>query len=183
MRSLNATVPPAPATCGSTPTGSGPISTRSTPPSIIACRYDEEQGTLEPFQVVSALPDDYFDVNTMTSELVVHPDGKYLYISNRRVNNLGAFSIDQETGRLTPVGWVPAAGRSPGSSPSSGRKLPVQRKTSPATPSPSSESMRRPAPWWILGRYWTPPHPFGCCLPILSPAWSSSAPRGRCRNV
>lgn len=23
---------------------------------ILACRYDEEQGTLEPFQVVSALP-------------------------------------------------------------------------------------------------------------------------------
>lgn len=80
---------------------------------IIACRYDEEQGTLEPFQVVSALPDDYFDVNTMTSELVVHPDGKYLYISNRRVNNLGAFSIDQETGRLTPVGWVPCGGKKP----------------------------------------------------------------------
>ena len=65
---------------------------------IIACRYDREKGTLEPFQVVSALPDDYFDVNTMTSELVVHPNGKFLYISNRRVNNIGAFSINQKDG-------------------------------------------------------------------------------------
>ena len=80
---------------------------------IIACRYDPEKGTLDPFQVVSALPDDYFDVNTMTSELVVHPNGKSLYISNRRVNNLGAFSIDQETGRLSPIGWVPCGGKKP----------------------------------------------------------------------
>ena len=28
-------------------------------------------------------------------------------------NNLGAFSIDQETGRLTPVGWVPCGGKKP----------------------------------------------------------------------
>jgi len=80
---------------------------------IIACRYDGKEGTLTPFQVVSALPDDYFDVNTMTSELVVHPNGKSLYISNRRVNNIGAFSIDQETGRLTPIGWVPCGGKKP----------------------------------------------------------------------
>ncbi len=80
---------------------------------IIACHYDEEAGTLDPFQVVSALPDDYFDVNTMTSELVVHPSGKFLYISNRRVNNIGAFSIDPETGRLAPIGWVPCGGKKP----------------------------------------------------------------------
>ena len=80
---------------------------------IIACRYDREKGTLEPFQVVSALPDDYFDVNTMTSELVVHPNGKFLYISNRRVNNIGAFSINQKTGRLSPIGWVPCGGKKP----------------------------------------------------------------------
>lgn len=80
---------------------------------IIACNYNEEAGTLTPFQVVSALPDDYFDVNTMTSELVVHPNGKSLYISNRRVNNIGAFSIDQKTGRLSPIGWVPCGGKKP----------------------------------------------------------------------
>lgn len=80
---------------------------------IIACDYNEEDGTLHPFQVVSALPDDYFDVNTMTSELVVHPNGRFLYISNRRVDNIGAFSIDQETGRLTPIGWVPCGGKKP----------------------------------------------------------------------
>lgn len=80
---------------------------------IIACHYDAENGTLEPFQVVSALPDTYFDTNTMTSELVVHPNGKFLYISNRRVNNIGAFSIDQETGRLAPIGWVPCGGKKP----------------------------------------------------------------------
>ena len=80
---------------------------------IIACHYDGEKGTLDPFQVVSALPDDYFDVNNMTSELAVHPSGKFLYISNRRHNSLGAFLVDQETGRLSPVGWVSCGGKKP----------------------------------------------------------------------
>ena len=110
---------------------------------IIACRYDEEQGTLEPFQVVSALPDDYFDVNTMTSELVVHPDGKYLYISNRRVNNLGAFSIDQETGALRREEAPVLRHRA-------GRKLPVQRKPVQRHhhPLPNRCGDRRPGGYW-----------------------------------
>ncbi len=80
---------------------------------IIACHYDRDRGELAPFQVVPALPDDYFDVNTMTSELAVHPNGKFLYISNRRADTIGAFSIDSETGRLAPVGWVPCGGKKP----------------------------------------------------------------------
>ena len=80
---------------------------------IIACRYDEENGTLEPFQVVSALPDDYFDVKNMTSELVVHPGGKFLYISNRGHESIGVFSIDSENGRLTPIHWVSCGGKKP----------------------------------------------------------------------
>jgi len=80
---------------------------------IIGANYDEEAGTLAPFQVVSALPDTYFDVKTMTSELVVHPNGKWLYISNRRHNSLGAFSINQENGRMTPIGWVDCGGIKP----------------------------------------------------------------------
>ena len=80
---------------------------------IIGANYDEEAGTLAPFQVVSSLPDTYFDVKTMTSELVVHPNGKWLYISNRRHNSLGAFSIDQENGRMTPINWVNCGGKKP----------------------------------------------------------------------
>ncbi len=80
---------------------------------IIACRYDKQTGMIEPFQVVSALPDDYFDVKNMTSELAVHPNGRFLYISNRRHNSLGAFSIDQESGRLAPIGWVNCGGIKP----------------------------------------------------------------------
>lgn len=80
---------------------------------IIASAYDAEQGTLTPFQVVSALPDTYFDVKNMTSELVVHPNGKWGYISNRRHNSLGAFQINQDCGRLSPIGWVNCGGVKP----------------------------------------------------------------------
>lgn len=80
---------------------------------IIACRYDEKSGILEPFQVVPALPDDYFDVKNMTSELVVHPGGRFLYISNRGHESIGAFAIDQKTGRLSPIHWIPCGGKKP----------------------------------------------------------------------
>ena len=80
---------------------------------IIGCDYDAETGNIAPFQVVSALPDTYFDVNTMTSELVVSPNGKNVYISNRRANNIGAFSVETGTGRLAPVGWVDCGGKKP----------------------------------------------------------------------
>lgn len=119
----------------------------------------------------------------MTSELVVHPDGKYLYISNRRVNNLGAFSIDQETGRLTPVGWVPCGGKKP-------RFFAIEPGGNYLfNGNQSSDTItlfRIDAETGALvdtGKVLDTPHPFGGCLPILSPAWSSSAPRGRCRNV
>lgn len=80
---------------------------------IIAAHYNEQEGTIAPFQVVSSLPDTYFDVKTMTSELVVHPNGKWLYISNRRHDSLGAFAIDQQTGRLSPINWVHCGGKKP----------------------------------------------------------------------
>ena len=80
---------------------------------IIACYYNADQGTLTPFQVVPALPDDYFDVKNMTSEMVVDNSGKFLYISNRGHESIGAFSIDQETGRLTSIEWVPCGGKKP----------------------------------------------------------------------
>lgn len=80
---------------------------------IIACDYNEETGEFTPFQVVSALPDDYFDVKNMTSELVVHPNGKSLYISNRGHESIGSFAIDQDSGRLTPINWVKCGGKKP----------------------------------------------------------------------
>jgi 6-phosphogluconolactonase len=41
------------------------------------------------------------------------PDGKFLYVSNRGHNSIAIFSIDQQSGDLTPVGHHPSGGIRP----------------------------------------------------------------------
>jgi 6-phosphogluconolactonase len=43
----------------------------------------------------------------------VHPDGRYLYVSNRGHNSLALFAIDLDKGTLTPQGHFPSGGGSP----------------------------------------------------------------------
>ena len=47
------------------------------------------------------------------ADLHLTPDGKYLYGSNRGHDSLAAFSIDQETGRLTLLHIIPCGGKTP----------------------------------------------------------------------
>jgi len=48
-----------------------------------------------------------------TAEVRVHPDGKFLYVSNRGHESIAIFSIDASTGRLTPSGHAPVHGKQP----------------------------------------------------------------------
>jgi len=69
-------------------------------------------GALTEFQTVSALPDG-FTGSSASAEIEVHPNGKFLYASNRGADSLAVFGIDQETGRLSLVEHVPSGGRVP----------------------------------------------------------------------
>ena len=46
-------------------------------------------------------------------ELAIHPSGRFLYGSNRGHNSIAIFSIDEHTGRLTPIGYEPSGGQIP----------------------------------------------------------------------
>jgi 6-phosphogluconolactonase len=70
---------------------------------VTAMRYDAKKGALEVIESVSTLPADYKG-ETTTAEVVVHPSGKFLYGSNRGHDSIAVFTIDQETGKLTPAG-------------------------------------------------------------------------------
>ena len=63
-------------------------------------------------QTVSSLPEDATRRST-GSEVVVHPSGRFVYVSNRGHDSVGAFSIDQRNGRVTPIGWYPTQGDTP----------------------------------------------------------------------
>ena len=70
---------------------------------VTAFAYDASQGVLKQIQTIGTLPDE-FKGNSFTAEVQVHPNGKFLYGSNRGHDSLAIFSIDPATGKLTAVG-------------------------------------------------------------------------------
>lgn len=72
---------------------------------IIACDYDADKGVLKQRQVLSTLPKDVVRKGGSTAETVVHPSGKFVYVSNRDpYNSIAIFSINQESRELKAVG-------------------------------------------------------------------------------
>lgn len=72
---------------------------------IIACDYDAAQGALTQKQVLSTLPANVERKGGSTAETVVHPSGKFVYVSNRDpYNSIAIFAIDPQTRALKAVG-------------------------------------------------------------------------------
>lgn len=72
----------------------------------------KENGGLELIQNISSLPASYKNKNS-AADIHLHPEGKFLYASNRGHNSIAVFEINAETGKLTPVDYVPVAGKTP----------------------------------------------------------------------
>ena len=70
-------------------------------------------GSLKELQNVSTLPHG-FNGASSAATLQVHPNGRFLYASNRGADEIAVYSIAQ-AGTLTLVESVPAQGRTPGS--------------------------------------------------------------------
>lgn len=71
-------------------------------------------GTLTELQTLSTLPADVADrAGLSTAEIVAHPSGKFLYVSNRGHHSIAMFSIDEPTGKLTFLGTEPIRGKTP----------------------------------------------------------------------
>lgn len=79
---------------------------------IASYRYDARTGALTPRQVVTTLPAD-FTAPTTTAEIRLHPNGRFLYGSNRGHDSIAVFSIDPTTALLRLVEIVPSGGRTP----------------------------------------------------------------------
>ena len=71
---------------------------------VTAFRYDATRGTLAEFQTLSTLPDGFSGKNA-NAGLCVTPDGRFLYVSNRGHNSIAQFSIDPDSGELSPLGY------------------------------------------------------------------------------
>ena len=69
---------------------------------ITAFAYDALQGTLTELETLSTLPEPV--AGNSTAEIQVHPNGRFVYVSNRGHNSIAMFAIDPQTGRLTALG-------------------------------------------------------------------------------
>jgi 6-phosphogluconolactonase len=79
---------------------------------VTAFSYNAAQGTLFEFQILSTLPTD-FSARNDDAEITVHPNGKWLYASNRGRDTIAVFSISSSDGSLTHVGEFPTGGKEP----------------------------------------------------------------------
>ena len=75
-------------------------------------RFDRARGELTPLQILTTLPSDYTGNNT-TSEVWVHPSGKFVFGSNRGHNSIVTYFVDRSSGQLATVGWQSTRGQTP----------------------------------------------------------------------
>jgi len=71
-----------------------------------------DDGSLHAIQEISTIPGG-FEGRKSTAECLVHPTGKFLYVSNRGHETITAYTVDQETGLLTYVENEPTGGKEP----------------------------------------------------------------------
>lgn len=76
--------------------------------------YDAEKGTLTEVETVSTLPEsDRGKTGLSTAETVAHPNGKFVYVSNRTHDTIAVFTCDPATGKLQLIQNASAEGKIP----------------------------------------------------------------------
>ena len=79
---------------------------------ITAFDYDADAGTLTTIQTISTLPAGYTEVSH-TADVHVHPNGRFLYGSNRGHDSIAVYAIDPDSGQLALVEIAPTGGANP----------------------------------------------------------------------
>jgi 6-phosphogluconolactonase len=79
---------------------------------VTAFAWDVEKGLLETVQTISTLPEG-FRGTSHTAEVVVSPDGRFVYGSNRGHDSIAVFRCDPASGRLALVEIEPTRGETP----------------------------------------------------------------------
>jgi len=80
--------------------------------SIVRFGWNSDRGVLTQFESVSTLPEG-FKGNDMAAEILMHPNGNFLYATNRGDNSVAVFSVQKDTGRLTLIQHISTQGKTP----------------------------------------------------------------------
>jgi 6-phosphogluconolactonase len=79
---------------------------------VITYAWDGSKGILTELQTSSTLPAD-FKGDSKCAEILIHPNGKFLYASNRGHDSIAVFAIDSSTGKISLAENIPTQGNSP----------------------------------------------------------------------
>ncbi|MDX1929032.1 MAG: lactonase family protein [Pirellulaceae bacterium] len=79
---------------------------------LSSCHWDSLAGTLTELQHLSTLPSDFTDPS-ITAEVLVHPNGKFVYGSNRGHDSVAVLRFEESSGLLTLVGHTSTLGKTP----------------------------------------------------------------------
>ena len=80
--------------------------------SLSSYQYDAKTADIRLVQTMPTIPADY-TMNNSPADVHVHPNGRYVYSSNRGHNSLAIFRIDEASGRMTLVEIVSTQGATP----------------------------------------------------------------------
>jgi 6-phosphogluconolactonase len=79
---------------------------------VNAFSFDAKTGTMHSEQTISTLPAGFSGHND-TAEIEAHPNGKFVYASNRGHDSIAVFAVDAKTGKLKLIEDVPTQGKTP----------------------------------------------------------------------
>lgn len=79
---------------------------------VAAFAWNPTAGTLVQRQSIATVPLGTPPTNS-TAEIAVHPNGRFVYASNRGHDSIAVFSVDARTGRLTLLANTPTGGSTP----------------------------------------------------------------------
>ena len=80
---------------------------------VALLHYDREQRTLALGKVLDTIPESAQGKGNSTAECLVHPSGKFLYVSNRGHNSIAAFAVDAASKTFRSLGNAPSGGQIP----------------------------------------------------------------------
>lgn len=81
---------------------------------VTSLTYDPATGALGAIETLSTLPAGVaVDPKFSTAETVVHPSGKFVYVSNRGHDTIACYKVDELTGKLTFIECAPAGVQTP----------------------------------------------------------------------
>lgn len=70
---------------------------------ISAFRYDTSTATFDPIQHLNSMDPEVDEPTNNTSHILIHPNGRFVYIGNRGDDSIGVFVVDPDTGALALV--------------------------------------------------------------------------------